>query len=175
MLQALRLMDSAGLRLSLATSRELSGDLGGVASIGVVSVADLRFVFGEAQSNVLDLLVSDFIAWRANTESCTSEPQRFNVVSVDSNETLHVLASRLVSSKCRRIFLSSDEIARIVSIVSARDILVEIYGRLIQSCALGKRMRLHSSDMSQKHDMEQIRWERYGGAINSLANPATAR
>jgi CBS domain-containing protein len=144
MLHALHLMDSKGLPVSLATSRELSGDLGGAAPLGVVSVADLRFVFGESQLNVLDRSVSDFITWRANAEASTSERQRFNVISVDSNETLHVLASRLVSSKSRRIFLSSDEIGRIVGIVSAWDIFVEIYDRLIQSCVLGERIRASS-------------------------------
>lgn len=108
--------------------------------------------------SVLDLPVSDFITWRANTIDANMTKlqrlQRFNVISVDSNETLHVVASRLSHSKARRIFLSSEEIARIVGIVSARDILVEIYDQLIQSCALGKRVRqpTSASRLHVQHD-----------------------
>jgi len=48
------------------------------------------------------------------------------VASVDRMESVHTLASKLLASKLQRIFLTSEELARIVGMVSARDILVEV-------------------------------------------------
>ena len=39
-------------------------------------------------------------------------------------------ARRLVDSKLQRIFLSSDDIARIVGIVSSRDIMLQVLDQL---------------------------------------------
>lgn len=148
MFHALRVMDKERQPVCLATSRELSGDFGGAASVGVVQVSDLGFVVGGEEMSVLDKPVKDFIEWRAGERlqsTSDSTVQRFNVVSVDANETLHVLASRLLSSKSRRVFLSSDEISRVVGMVSARDILVEIHDQLVQSCTLGKTIKRKAS------------------------------
>ncbi|CAE8641559.1 unnamed protein product [Polarella glacialis] len=139
-LHALRMMDAEKLTICPATSRELSGNLGGAVAVGVVAVADLKWVIASGEFDVLNRTINEFICWRNQVLAMDAEQmvrhrslRRFNVVSVDKNETLHVLASRLLASKLQRIFLSSDEIARIVGIVSSRDILVEVLEQLLQA------------------------------------------
>jgi len=138
LLQALRIMDSEHLTICPATSREFSGDLGGVVASNVVSVSDLKWVVSSGHFEILDQTVSDFIAWRNAAASANlgqilrqQHLSRFNVVSVHSRSSLHMLAQRLLSSKLQRIFLSSDEIARIVGIVSSRDILLEVLDQIL--------------------------------------------
>jgi len=138
LLQALRIMDSEHLTICPATSREFSGDLGGAVASNVVSVSDLKWVVSSGHFEILDQTVSDFIAWRNAAASANlgqilrqQHLSRFNVVSVHSRSSLHMLAQRLLSSKLQRIFLSSDEIARIVGIVSSRDILLEVLDQIL--------------------------------------------
>jgi len=99
---------------------------------------------------MLDRPVKEFIAWRStiiassadevpNVDETRSQ-QRFSVVSVDASESLYVLASRLASTKLRRVFLSSDELGRIVGSVSSQDILVEVQDTLRESSALGRKV-----------------------------------
>jgi len=135
---ALRIMDSTTSTVLPATLRELSGDLGGVVASNVVSVSDLKLVILEERHDVLDLSVSEFVSWRQNVMSANMDQmlrqqrlQRFNVVSVDAGDSLHTLAHRLLTSKFQRLFLSSDEIARIVGVVSSRDILVEVLDQIV--------------------------------------------
>jgi len=137
-INALRIMDSAASTVLPATLRELSGDLGGVVASNVVSVSDLKLVILEERHDVLDLSVSEFVSWRQNVMSANVDQmlrqqrlQRFNVVSVDAGDSLHTLAHRLLASKLQRLFLSSDEIARIVGVVSSRDILLEVLDQIV--------------------------------------------
>jgi len=137
MLQALQVMNSEHLTICPTTSRELSGDMGGVVASNVVSVADLKWLVSTGQFEALNQSVSDFVAWRSGVETAKLDQilrqqrlRRFNVISVDEGDSLHMLAQRLLASKLQRIFLSSDEIARIVGIVSSRDILLEVLDQL---------------------------------------------
>merc|ERR1711957_243502 len=120
-----------------STSRELSGGLGGIAAIGVVSVSDVKCVLDTGDFAVLHKPLSDFIAWRSTAvhadASTTVCSKRFNVVSVDQETTLHMLASALVASQLQRVFLSSEEIGRIVGVVSPRDIVSELFDGIAQS------------------------------------------
>lgn len=146
-LHALHIMDAERLTICAATSPELSGDLGGAVAVGVVAVADLKLVLETEQYQVLEYSIDDFLSWRKNVvtiDSAKLDRQRSlgrsNVVSVDHHETLHVLARRLIASKLQRIFLSSHEIARIVGIVSSREILMEVLDQLLQSSTLSSRV-----------------------------------
>jgi len=132
-IDALRVMDRERVPVCLTTSRELSGDLGGLVASSVVSVADIKWVFVANEFSILDNTVQNFGTWRSNFINGKMDLmlrqqrlRRFNVVSFQAGECLHTLASRLLSSKLQRIFLSSDELARIVGVVSARDILAEV-------------------------------------------------
>jgi len=135
--QALQIMDASSLTICPVTSRELSGSMGGVVAMNVVSAADLKWVMNLGEFRALDQSVGDFIAWRSNCIAANEESAqrakslgRFNVVSVDADDSLHILTSQMLASKLQRIFLSSREIARIVGIVSSRDILLEVLGQL---------------------------------------------
>lgn len=149
-LNALRIMVSEHLTVCPAISRELSGDLGGAVSVGVVAAADLKWVLATERYEILGCSINEFLSWRSTVSSVSPERpektvrmqslRKFNVVSVDRNETLHVLASRLLASKLQRIFLSSDEIARIVGIVSSREILIEVLDQLKQASTLSSRV-----------------------------------
>lgn len=146
-LHALHIMDAERLTICAATSLELSGDLGGAVAVGVLAVADLKLVLETQQYHVLEYSIEDFLAWRKHVvtiDSAKLDRQRslgrFNVVSVDHHETLHVLARRLLASKLQRIFLSSHEIARIVGIVSSREILIEVLDQLLQTSTLSSRV-----------------------------------
>merc|ERR1712222_303588 len=97
--------DASSLTICPVTSRELSGSMGGVVAMNVVSAADLKWVMNLGEFKALDQSVGNFIAWRS---SC-----------IAANE-----------QQLQRIFLSSREIARIVGIVSSRDILLEVLGQL---------------------------------------------
>jgi len=137
-LDALRIMDSAHLTVCPATSRELSGSLGGVVAINVVSVADLKWVVSLGNFDILNKSVNEFITWRMSVATTrlgsiyrSQQLRRFNVVSVNAGDSLHMLAQRLLASRLQRIFLSSDELARIVGIVSSRDILIEILDQIL--------------------------------------------
>jgi len=139
-LHALQIMDASSLTICPVTSRELSGSLGGVVAMNVISAADLKWVMNLGEFSALDQSVGDFIAWRstciaahAHSSQRAKSLGRFNVVSVDADDSLHVLASRMLASKLQRIFLSSQEIARIVGIVSSRDILLEVLDKLDQA------------------------------------------
>ncbi|CAE7492889.1 PIP5K6 [Symbiodinium pilosum] len=145
-LHALQIMDAERLTICPATSQELSGDLGGAVAVGVVAVADLKLVFESDEYHVLDYSIDDFLSWRQHVVAEDSAKvvryrslRRFNVVSVDHHETLHVLATRLLASKLQRIFLSSNEIARIVGIVSSREILIEVVDQLLHTTSLSSR------------------------------------
>eukprot|EP00928_Gymnodinium_smaydae_P031830 TRINITY_DN23236_c0_g2_i1.p1 TRINITY_DN23236_c0_g2~~TRINITY_DN23236_c0_g2_i1.p1 ORF type:complete len:1239 (+),score=158.27 TRINITY_DN23236_c0_g2_i1:40-3717(+) len=138
MLTAFDIMDANRLSISPVTARGLSGDLGGVVASNVVSVADLKYVIGLNEFDILDKTVGDFVSWRAKVAVANLDQrlrmqrlQRFNVVSVQAGDSLHTLACRLVASKLRWVFLSSAELARIVGIVSARDILAEVIDQLL--------------------------------------------
>eukprot|EP00928_Gymnodinium_smaydae_P021964 TRINITY_DN18604_c0_g2_i1.p1 TRINITY_DN18604_c0_g2~~TRINITY_DN18604_c0_g2_i1.p1 ORF type:complete len:1227 (-),score=308.73 TRINITY_DN18604_c0_g2_i1:43-3723(-) len=162
-LHALRMMDAEQLTICPATSRELSGDLGGAVAVGVIAVADLKWVMTTGEFHMLDRSIDDFMAWRNELVNIDSAKvarqkslQRFNVVSVDRNETLMALASRLKASNLQRIFLSSDEIARIVGIVSSRDILIEVLDQLIQTHrCFGARERRSSSSPNWRSRSKQ--------------------
>eukprot|EP00928_Gymnodinium_smaydae_P048071 TRINITY_DN32119_c0_g1_i1.p1 TRINITY_DN32119_c0_g1~~TRINITY_DN32119_c0_g1_i1.p1 ORF type:complete len:1183 (-),score=171.06 TRINITY_DN32119_c0_g1_i1:108-3656(-) len=137
-LQSLRIMDSEHLTICPATLRELSGNMGGVVASNVVSVSDLKWVIGSGQFDILNQSVRDFISWRTNVAhsdlGCILREQRlsrFNVISVREGDSLHMLAEKLLASKLQRIFLSSDELGRIVGIVSSRDILVEVLDQIV--------------------------------------------
>eukprot|EP00434_Breviolum_minutum_P040785 symbB.v1.2.036261.t1/scaffold5077.1/size31199/4 len=129
-LRALSIMKSAHLTICPCTSQELSGNLGGVLASNVVSMHDLKWVIRSGHFEALNFSVQDFVAWRRKAERTDLDHilrqqrfMRFNVVSASEDASLHTLARRLVDSKLLRIFLSSDDLARIVGIVSARDIL----------------------------------------------------
>jgi serine/threonine protein kinase/CBS domain-containing protein len=135
---AFRLMDREGCTICPATSQELSGNLGGIVAINVISVADLKWVLCSGQFGILDRSVEDFISWKGNVASANLDQimrnerlGRFNVVSVRAGDSLHMLAQRLVESKLPGLFLSSEEIARIIGIVTPRDILVEIFDQIM--------------------------------------------
>lgn len=145
-LHALQIMDAEKLTICPATSQELSGDMGGAVAVGVVAVADLKLVFESDEYHVLDYSIDDFLCWRQRVVAVDSAKmvryqslRRFNVVSVDHHETLHVLATRLLASKLQRLFLSSNEIARIVGIVSSREILIEVFDQLLHTSSLSSR------------------------------------
>lgn len=151
-------MDTEALSICPVTSRELSGDLGGAVAVGVISVSDLKFVLNSTDNlQMLGRSVKEFIAWRSihlasNTDEAphadeAHSQQRFSVVSVDASESLYVLASRLVSTKLRRVFLSSDELGRIVGSVASQDILVEVQDTLRESSALGRKVPRPDSPM----------------------------
>eukprot|EP00435_Cladocopium_sp_Y103_P055240 s8_g18.t1 len=123
MLHALTVMKAEGLTICPCTFRELSGSLGGVVASNVISTADLKWVVRSGDFAALHLSVQDFVAWRRKAESSDLDHilrqqrfMRFNVVSASEDASLHTLARRLVDSKLQRIFLSSDDIARIVGI-----------------------------------------------------------
>lgn len=151
-LHALHIMDAERLTICAATSLELSGDLGGAVAVGVVAVADLKLVLETEQYHVLEYSIDEFLAWRKHVVTIDSAKldrqrslgrfnvQRFNVVSCDRHETLHVLARQLLASKLQRIFLSSHEIARIVGLVSSRDILIEVLDQLVQTSTLSSQV-----------------------------------
>jgi len=151
LMNALRIMDSKRLLICPVTSRELSGNMGGVVVSSVVSAADLKWVMCSGDFHVLDKSVSDFIAWRSGMEHAGLDRimrmqrlKRFNVVSVDEGDSLYMLAQTLLKSKLQRIFLSSIELARIVGIVGTRDILIEVIDDLfdpevIDCCFTDKR------------------------------------
>jgi len=137
-LTAMKIMASEHLTICPVTSRELSGDLGGVVAVNVISVADLKWVISTGNLEMLDKSVEEFISWRSTFHTATADQtlrqerlQRFNVVSVHAGCSLYTLAQRLLASKLQRIFLSSDEIARIVGIVSSSDILREVADQLM--------------------------------------------
>jgi len=136
-LEALRIMDAEHCTICPATSFDLCGDLGGVVARSVVAVSDLKWVLNLRHFAILDEHVSDFITWRNNVSRNldswvrSQRLNRFNVVSVHAGDSLHELAQRLVESQLQRIFLSSEEIARIVGIVSSRDILLEVLDQLL--------------------------------------------
>eukprot|EP00929_Paragymnodinium_shiwhaense_P122853 TRINITY_DN9605_c0_g2_i1.p1 TRINITY_DN9605_c0_g2~~TRINITY_DN9605_c0_g2_i1.p1 ORF type:complete len:1202 (+),score=251.55 TRINITY_DN9605_c0_g2_i1:125-3730(+) len=148
-LNALRIMDEEKLTVCPATSEELSGDLGGAVAVGVVSVTDLKAVVTSGQSDVLDRSVDEFIEWRRH-EFAEAPAERFNVASVDRTETVHTLAHRLLTSKRPRVFLSSEELARIVGIVSARDILVEVLDDIMQTGRFQSKQPFSSAPSPQK-------------------------
>jgi len=144
LVNSLRIMDSQGLTICPATSVELSGTMGGVVASNVVSVADLKWVITEGEFGIMDGSVSNFIDWRskiAHERASLSTALRkqhlnrritkFNVVSVHAADSLHSLASRLLASKLQRIFLSSEDIGRIVGIVSSRDLLAEVLDQIV--------------------------------------------
>lgn len=139
LLNAFRAMDTAHVTACPATTRELSGSCGGVVAINVIAVADLKWVFKYEAFDVLDSTVSDFLSWRVSVTSGgksismrqRQQMSRFNVVSVDEDDSLLVLAQRMLSSGVQRIFLSCEELARIVGMVSSRDILSEVLEQLI--------------------------------------------
>ena len=64
LLNALQIMDRERLTICAATSRELSGDLGGAVAVGVVAVADLKLVLETQEYHVLESSIDDFLAWR---------------------------------------------------------------------------------------------------------------
>ncbi|CAL1136951.1 unnamed protein product, partial [Cladocopium goreaui] len=137
MLHALTVMKAEGLTICPCTFRELSGSLGGVVASNVISTADLKWVVRSGDFAALHLSVQDFVAWRRKAESSDLDHilrqqrfMRFNVVSASEDASLHTLARRLVDSKLQRIFLSSDDIARIVGIVSSRDIMLQVLDQL---------------------------------------------
>mmetsp|Transcript_84722 Transcript_84722/g.177180 ORF Transcript_84722/g.177180 Transcript_84722/m.177180 type:complete len:1165 (-) Transcript_84722:875-4369(-) len=135
---AFRTMLGAHLTICPAVSREMSGDFGGVLAINVVSITDLKWVFNWGAFDKLDCTVNEFLTWRAEVTCGSSLAStqrqrtlsRFNVVSVDEDDSLLALAERLHASGLQRIFLSCEELARIVGIVSSRDILVEVIDQL---------------------------------------------
>ncbi|CAE7516948.1 CPK1 [Symbiodinium pilosum] len=138
LLHALQNMKVADLTICPTTSRELSGDLGGVVASNVVSVADLKWIICSGRFDALGMSVCDFLTWRTEAESHSLDQilrlqrlRRFNVVSVHEGASLHTLALRLIASKLQRIFLASDEIARIVGIVSSRDILLQVLDQIV--------------------------------------------
>mmetsp|Transcript_78687 Transcript_78687/g.218542 ORF Transcript_78687/g.218542 Transcript_78687/m.218542 type:complete len:1178 (-) Transcript_78687:74-3607(-) len=138
MLNALRIMDSEHLTICPATSLQLSGDMGGVVAINVVSVADLKWVIGQENYDILNTSVDDFVAWRASVANAHLDQiirqqrlSRFNVIYVSADDSLHTMAQRLLASKLQRIFLASDELARIVGSVGSRDILVETIDQML--------------------------------------------
>lgn len=138
MMNALRTMDSQHLTVCLSTTRELSGDLGGVVASNVVSVSDLKHVFVHNQPDALDMSVKEFVSWRQSVANLKVDKilrkqrlHRFNVVAVGADDSLHTLAVRLLASKLQRIFLSTDETGRIVGCVSSRDILVEVLDQVV--------------------------------------------
>jgi len=136
-LEALRIMDAEHYTICPATSRDLCGDLGGVVVRSVVAVSDIKWVLNLRHFAILDEHVSDFITWRNNASRNLEQwvrsqrLNRFNVVSVHAGDSLYELAQRLVTSQLQRIFLSSEELARIVGIVSSRDILLEVLDQLL--------------------------------------------
>lgn len=137
LLHALSIMKAEGLTICPVTSRELSGSLGGVVASNVVSAADLKWVIRSKNFAALNLSVHDFVAWRGSAENADLDHvlrqqrlKRFNVVSASEDASLHKLARRLVDSKLQRIFLSSDDLARIVGIVSSRDIMLQVLDQL---------------------------------------------
>lgn len=131
-LNALQLMNREHLTICPVSLCELSDGLGGASCIGVMSVADLKHVLSSGEFHALDLPVSDFLAWRRQRTGAREGSDRFNVVAVDAREDLFVLAQRLLASRLQRIFLSSQEVSRIVGLVSSRDILVEVFDQLLQ-------------------------------------------
>ncbi|CAJ1388218.1 unnamed protein product [Effrenium voratum] len=138
LLNALGIMEKEGLTICPITLRELSGTMGGVVASNVVSAADLKWVVRSGNFAALNMSVGDFVAWRAESEQASLDHilrqqrlQRFNVVSVMAAASLHTLAQRLVDSRLQRIFLASDDIARIVGIVSSRDILLQILDQVV--------------------------------------------
>jgi CBS domain-containing protein len=147
-LDAFEVMDSARLTICPTTSRDLSGDLGGVLAINVISVSDLKYLITEGEYGILDKTVSEFVLWRSEMRSRSPEYRlkksvgRFNVVSVNADDSLYDLATRLHRSKLHRIFLSCREISRIVGIVSSRDILVELMDQLLEQHALVKSKKM---------------------------------
>uniref|UniRef100_A0A7S2Q5N0 Protein kinase domain-containing protein n=1 Tax=Zooxanthella nutricula TaxID=1333877 RepID=A0A7S2Q5N0_9DINO len=137
-LDAMRKMDAGRCTVCPATLPGLSGAFGGLVAQNVISVTDLKTVILEECYDALDLSVEEFVAWRYSVSHTSVDHmlrqqrlQRFNVVSVDAGESLIILARRLLSSKLQRIFLSSDEIARIVGIVSSRHILADVIDQLL--------------------------------------------
>ncbi|CAJ1442403.1 unnamed protein product [Effrenium voratum] len=125
LLNALGIMEKEGLTICPITLRELSGTMGGVVASNVVSAADLKWVVRSGNFAALNMSVGDFVAWRAESEQASLDHilrqqrlQRFNVVSVMAAASLHTLAQ--LTSVC-----SKDDIARIVGIVSSRDILLQ--------------------------------------------------
>lgn len=145
LVNALRTMAVQGLTVCPVTSIELSGTMGGVVASNVVSVADLKWVITEGEFGIMDGSVAEFIEWRSKKsrarasltlkealrEQRLKRSFKFNVVSVQAEESLHTLAQRLLASKLQRIFLSSEEIARIVGTVSSRDILAEVLDQIV--------------------------------------------
>ncbi|CAE7665229.1 CPK1, partial [Symbiodinium necroappetens] len=153
LLHALQNMKAAGLSICPTTSRELSGDLGGVVASNAAYVhlrvrkwiirlhLSLRHPgnFGSSgRFDALGMSVCDFLSWRTEAEAQSLDQilrlqrlHRFNVVSVHEGASLHTLALRLLASKLSRLFLASDEIARIVGIVSSRDILLQVLDQIV--------------------------------------------
>eukprot|EP00931_Biecheleriopsis_adriatica_P038768 TRINITY_DN22165_c0_g1_i4.p1 TRINITY_DN22165_c0_g1~~TRINITY_DN22165_c0_g1_i4.p1 ORF type:complete len:521 (-),score=79.33 TRINITY_DN22165_c0_g1_i4:50-1612(-) len=139
LLEAFRVMDANNLTVTLATtSRDLSGGLGGVVSVGIISMVDIRWAIRLNEFFRLDKTVGEFISWRAGVVSCNevrshlSKKERpFNVVSVDANDSMHALARSMLASKLNRIFLWSKELNRIVGIVSSRDILIQVSTKIV--------------------------------------------
>uniref|UniRef100_A0A7S1PJ99 CBS domain-containing protein n=1 Tax=Alexandrium catenella TaxID=2925 RepID=A0A7S1PJ99_ALECA len=143
-LHGLQVMDAQHLTICPASSRELSGDMGGVVVVGVISVSDLKWVLQTGNYAILDGSADKFLSWR-NDVIASAEPElsvqrslgRYKCVSVGAEDSLYALAQTILSSRLRRLFLSSEEIARIVGVVSSRDILVETFGQLeLQSSLL---------------------------------------
>jgi len=155
-LNGLQVLDAQHLTVCPVTSRELSGDLGGVAVVGVISVSDLKWVVHSGNFGILDSSITDFLTWRNEVSACSEAEMyslrnqgRYKCVSVDAEESLYVLATKLLASRLQRIFLSSEEIARIVGIVSSRDILVEVYGELeLQSSLMDEKFPRNGSHLS---------------------------
>jgi len=137
-MDALRTMDAHSLPSCAVTSHSLSGDMGGAVASNVVSVMDLKWIICSGAFHLLDGSLSAFVTWRSGVVGSDvgevmrqQRLSRFNVVSVQVCDSLYHLAQRLLASKLRRVFLSSDDIARIVGIVGSRDILVEVVDDLI--------------------------------------------
>jgi CBS domain-containing protein len=137
---ALRIMITEHVTTCPATSRELSGDMGGIVALNVVSAADLKWLFLTGRFDMIEKSVDEFISWRTSIADADlgsrlrkERLKRFNVVSVRAGDSLYMLTQRLLASKLPRIFLQSDEISRIVGTVCARDIVREILDQILLS------------------------------------------
>merc|ERR1711920_1096027 len=128
-----QVMDSSHSTICALTSGELSKDMGGVVAMNTVSVADLKWVLNSGNYEILGKSVNEFVEWRAGVANTNIDQmlrherlRRINVIAVKETDSLHMLAHRLLQSKVQRIFLSSEEIGRIIGIVSSRDIVLEV-------------------------------------------------
>ncbi|OLP95879.1 Phosphatidylinositol 4-phosphate 5-kinase 6 [Symbiodinium microadriaticum] len=150
LLHALQNMKAAGLSICPTTSRELSGDLGGEVDHSFAPEPETSGNFGSSgRFDALGMpeayqayrrSVCDFLSWRTEAGSAwapltlLSQFMRVRRILEEFGcrvavqllgvtwcaYVLHTLALRLLASKLSRLFLASDEIARIVGIVSSR-------------------------------------------------------